>query len=833
MNETDVAAFEPVPTLVKPPSTHGLPRTGVMSIEQTSCKARKRPRVPFHSSTSYSPSHSSSSSRVAKSNKFRGSGGSAPSSSSLAARVAESKRPRTAADAAAVTSILAAATATADDLGVFGHQTQTQTQTQIPRHQASETRWDHLSFLPGPPSHGQESDTNTGPRDHFTLSSSTLSQSQGPDLYYYPCSEPVVDLNSLAFPPTFHTPEFFLTSPATHENLPSFPNYPTDYPAYTTHPFSSYPFSYSLYTPLDPVSAPTMVTKPYVTSTGGQLPHESDPSCSVKRESSNGAERIEDEWQDIPGNAVPRDEVVPVENLSLGSYEAAPQDADHPRRDSETFLGGPYDYVVPQIRFDVPTDDNRRPSPAEKRVGRSCLDEKARLMTAQTRRLKACIRCRMQKVKCDPDPVDEGRECLTCLKVDLGSRKVIHRLPCLRWKLAEVVLFREGGLELTRRWSGVKVKDLGPRDWVSDQIHTIRVTIGYRGSPLELSVRKFKPNQTDVTWKNWVDKTGAKRRFDIEPYALASTYSTSKEYETYVFQYAWPAVREYSDDPRVHPAVRETYKATATYVLRLENNPPEIQDQDVKPVEFLRQYIQLWFAIRNTLGSAFIVGEDKLGMKPIDDPECPYYNTISIPRMIPAQFDSIGYERILAPKRKQMLEGLWKMMANKNPDHFFAVYLTVFMLVHEVSVTSADRMRRARENKYQEYRYDLASFVERLQEGANIILSHWHYYKRPFIQWLVANRTADTTNGKVNATDGKVNATNGKVDGADKKEAKKIEVWEKLEPDEENLIRRTYKTCLAREAETRRLGPMTWEDDLYFVSQMFEDTWHPRTTFSR
>lgn len=39
-------------------------------------------------------------------------------------------------------------------------------------------------------------------------------------------------------------------------------------------------------------------------------------------------------------------------------------------------------------------------------------------------------------------------------------------------------------------------------------------------------------------------------------------------------------------------------------------------------------------------------------------------------------------------------------MAGKNPHHFYFVYLIVFMLLHEVSFTSADRLRRAKDNKY-------------------------------------------------------------------------------------------------------------------------------------
>ncbi|KAI1774468.1 hypothetical protein F4818DRAFT_83284 [Hypoxylon cercidicola] len=773
MNETDVAAFEPVPTLVNPPSTHGLIPTGVMSIDQTSCKAR---RIPFPSSTNYKPSTSSTSSRVAKTNRPRDNGGSASSSSSLA-RAAVRKRRKTAADAPVVTPTIPA-TATADGL------------------RTKESRWDY-PFLPGSPSYdGELLDTKPGARDHFTLSS-PVSQTQGLDLCYFPCSDPVqFDLSSLPLSSPFHTPIPYLTA---HENFSqgiSLMSYSTDYPAITTQPFNNYALDYPLYPPFDLVNTPTMLIVGDTTCAGRQLPHESDPPCAVKRESSGG-NTIREERDKL-------DEVV----SNPSNYDRARRDARHTNGDTDVLLDGPYESMSLQIKYDVATDENRPFCQSEKsekseKPSKTLEDEERRKMTAKTRKLKACIRCRMQKLKCIPDPEDEGQDCLTCRRINLDSKKVIHRLQCLRWKLAEVVLFREGGLDLTRRWTGLKVKDLGPKDWASDQIRTIKVTIGYCGKPLELLVRKFKPNKTDVTWKNWVDKTGAKRCFNIEPYALASTRNTSQSYKRYVMDYASSALIEYSDNLRVHPVVRETYKAAKLYVTRLGNRPSEVKGEDVRPGEFLKQYFYLWFAIRNTLGSAFIVGNDRLDMKPVDDPECPYYQTISIPRMIPAQFDSLGNADILAPNRKQILEGLWKMMASKNPHHFFTIYLTVFMLLHEVSVTSADRLRRARDNKIE--RYDLASFVEGLQEGANIILSHWHYYKRNVDDWIMD-----------------VNSEN--------KEQKNA-VWGELEPDEVQLLVRTREVYLAR-AEMGRLEPMDWEDDLYFVSQMFGEGWQPKPTFS-
>lgn len=407
MNETDVAAFEPVPTLVKPPSTHGLTSTGVMPIEQTSCKARRRPRIPFPTSTTnYSPSSSSSSSGVAKTNKPRGYGGSAPSSSSLARAVVR-KRQKTAADVAVVTSTTAP-TATADELGAF-------------RHKASEAGWDH-PFLPGSPSYGGVPDTNPGARDHFTLSS-TLAQTHAPDVCYLPCSDPdPFNLNSLTFSSAFHTPAPFLTA---HENFQygySLTGYPTDYPDTTTQPFNSYVFNYPLNPALDPVNTPAMVVVRDATYAERQFPHESDPSCSIKGESNSG-KKIEVGWHTV-------DKVALEESSNPSRYDCVQHEVDHTSSDTDAFLGGEsYVYVAPKIIRDVPTDENRPSSHSEKR-SRACLDEEARRITAQTRKLKvcplsfsrallaspllasrvsrachlltreqACIRCRMQKIK--------------------------------------------------------------------------------------------------------------------------------------------------------------------------------------------------------------------------------------------------------------------------------------------------------------------------------------------------------------------------------------------------------------------------------------------------
>ncbi|KAI5917058.1 hypothetical protein F4810DRAFT_94259 [Camillea tinctor] len=441
------------------------------------------------------------------------------------------------------------------------------------------------------------------------------------------------------------------------------------------------------------------------------------------------------------------------------------------------------------------------------RQRRKRLEGTYREQTGQTRRWKACIRCRMQKIRCRPDLGNpEKGDCLTCRSISQESKKVIHRLPCLRWKLTETVLFREGGLDLTARWTGVKVKDINPRDWVDSRTRCISINLGLCKASMVLSVKKFQPIQGDVTWRDWVDRNENARRTDIEPYALANINQTAKEYQGYVQNNALDAIWEYAQNPNVDGLVRRTFMAAHSYAMTQNNNPRPHQPKadDVNTSEFLKLYFQLWLATRYTIGSAYIDSDDKLDMTSDPHPDYPYKGKVSVPRMVSAQFDSFGYSYVLAPLRKQVLEGLWKMIASKNQNHFFTIYLTVFMMLHEVSVVSRDRRRRAQHHR-KNCRYDLAPFVEKLQEGANIILSHWHYYKRDFNPLAAGSRGNDKIG------------------------------WGSTSSSEIQFLAQSYREYKDREpikTERQPLERMTWEDDLYFVSQMFEENWQPGKTFA-
>lgn len=99
------------------------------------------------------------------------------------------------------------------------------------------------------------------------------------------------------------------------------------------------------------------------------------------------------------------------------------------------------------------------------------------------------------------------------------------------------------------------------------------------------------------------------------------------------------------------------------------------------------------------MGSSYVSGEDTLDMSPkFDDKSYPLWGRVSTPRMIIAQIDSINAKEILAPLRRKVLRTLETLIKANKTQHWFTIYIAVFLLLHNVSAISADRRRHGKAN---------------------------------------------------------------------------------------------------------------------------------------
>ncbi|KAF4463562.1 hypothetical protein FALBO_9615 [Fusarium albosuccineum] len=249
-------------------------------------------------------------------------------------------------------------------------------------------------------------------------------------------------------------------------------------------------------------------------------------------------------------------------------------------------------------------------------------DPNLREQTAQTRKIGSCIRCRMQRIRCENNPEEEGGPCLTCKKV---SNSRAGRFPCLRYKITDIRLFKPGqvpGYEWTRRWNN-NISD-PIQNWASDERRTIFVSAGLSNKFVEVEVRKFIPQIGDKLERTW-DYNGTKRSVSIPPYALVSLDDVKKAYLDHIRSSMEDAFGKLLG-PR-DGLLYKTYQR-AWHIFRDRSTPADCLD-------LLHHTLMLWMSVRLTTRSSFIVGNETLGMHPnILDETSPNHGMIPLPPVL-------------------------------------------------------------------------------------------------------------------------------------------------------------------------------------------------------
>lgn len=134
--------------------------------------------------------------------------------------------------------------------------------------------------------------------------------------------------------------------------------------------------------------------------------------------------------------------------------------------------------------------------------------------------------------KCEPDPTDYHKACLTCQRV---SRKTLSGLPCLRYLITDASLYREQRAPyqlFSQRWQSMDLVDIDL--WASDEIRKIEISPVFVNAPFELEVRRFVPFEGDMLQEKWTDENRNIKTHDIPPYAIASMEATAQAFQSYV-----------------------------------------------------------------------------------------------------------------------------------------------------------------------------------------------------------------------------------------------------------------------------------------------------------
>ncbi|PVH82364.1 hypothetical protein DL98DRAFT_414946 [Cadophora sp. DSE1049] len=359
----------------------------------------------------------------------------------------------------------------------------------------------------------------------------------------------------------------------------------------------------------------------------------------------------------------------------------------------------------PLIDFSIDDDLNRpRRGPFK--------DPADKAQTAQTRKDNACVRCKMQRTRCIPNPFDPRGVCLTCKKV--ANTRVVN-LPCLRYKIPDARLFREGympGLVWSRRWESMEMNDVST--WADSEIRRIEVTQDYSPNPIVLRVRKFIPIDGDMLSRTW-KYAGEDKEAVLPPYAIESLKEAERAYRDYIFKEGMQFF--------LSTLKRKDALVFDTYTMAIKASKCHMSEQERV---LLNMVIRLWVATRMICRSERIAGSDRLGMRPdLMDHTSSMHGLTPIPPVMGAQIEVILIQGIMKPLRAMILEHLQKLILAHKPQNWFCIYLCIFILLHNASLITETDIAYAK--KHGRKGFAMPEVIAELHMGANVLLAYFHY----------------------------------------------------------------------------------------------------------
>ncbi|KAM0511361.1 hypothetical protein ACHAPE_009949 [Trichoderma viride] len=471
--------------------------------------------------------------------------------------------------------------------------------------------------------------------------------------------------------------------------------------------------------------------------------------------------------------------------------------------DIETTSSNVYDYNVPSAQNSArpttqpPIFEERTNAVAQKqhptadnqqRNGKRgpFRDQTLREQTAQTRRMGSCLRCRMQRIRCEFDVL--GGCCLPCKKVENTKAA---RLPCVRYKITDMTLYKTGqvpGYEWTQRWTK------GTSDpiqlWASSEIRTVEISVRYSTERLPLKVRRFVPQEGDKLERTWAYR-GTKKSALIPPYALVDVEAGTSAYTTYI--------RESMKGIFSTMLGSEEDLLYKTYLLAYHMWQKE--ERTSEAFGLLNWTLRLWVAIRLSTTSAFIVGKETLDMPAnILDESSPDHGKIPLPPVMGAQMDTILIHHIQNKLRHELLDNLQKVMLRNKPTSWLVTYLVSFILLHNIALITKHDASYARKHGMNR-RFAREEKVREYHMGANIILAHFHYCNK------------------------------GRIPFSDECEDKDLRALAQLDKEKIQFVHATRALAQRHQQEWNQARSNgVYEDDYYFVSQLFDEKWQPSTT---
>ncbi|KAL9110183.1 MAG: hypothetical protein Q9227_005243 [Pyrenula ochraceoflavens] len=406
-------------------------------------------------------------------------------------------------------------------------------------------------------------------------------------------------------------------------------------------------------------------------------------------------------------------------------------------------------------------------------------DSKIRKETHLTRQMNACVRCRMQRNRCNPDPENPRGPCLPCQQ----KMTRMTRLPCLRYKVTDSTLYRTGlDYMLFYRKHPMVGPEYGDfhieKQWICDSTRFLDITQDRSPAVLTLELREFEPpEERDLDLKG--------RSMYYNPWAIADPEKAVAAVNDFADQSVAAYLEALLDD--TNSFVWDVFHAA----LRLSLFP--------EPNELLRDVLRLWVVCRFIESRWRCCGLDMVNA---DSQQDPFYDWVTPPPYVDYQLASVIIQRVLGPLRRSVLQRLQDLFLENKSSNWYSIFLVSFILLHNYELQILFQRQFAARRQARERYLDMP-LVRATHSGAKTILAHFHYCckgQRPFrpdFDWKSA----------------------------------KIRKMAQLDAEQCAFMERFHDQVQQKSATLQEAnGSDQYDKEYWFLSQLFESNWFPRDT---
>ncbi|KAL2836367.1 hypothetical protein BJY01DRAFT_59075 [Aspergillus pseudoustus] len=418
-------------------------------------------------------------------------------------------------------------------------------------------------------------------------------------------------------------------------------------------------------------------------------------------------------------------------------------------------------------------------------------DDRKRRNTALTRILKGCIRCRMMRIRCEPDKENLGGDCLTCQRSHHSKALSVRKLPCLRWIITDVSLYREQDMPcqlFSRRWQSMDLIDI--TEWASSETKTITLSQICVDAPYDVEVREFVPMEGDMLESTWVSGSFVKRH-RMPMYALVSMESAATTLKWLTQKYVGKYI--------VQTIGNLDLLIWTTYFFAFEY---QTKAKTLREKALIVDCLKFWVGCRKISNPERICSYETLGGTPVDDPSSPFHGVVPMPSIMIPQMECIMYTRVLRPLSNKVLSALKDLIMENKREHWLTIYLTLFILLHSCAMLTRRDWETAREFGLQDEYANLVS-IQGMQTGMRTMLAHFHYLNKGVLPFHMTY---------------------------DEESLRNLGVMADLNSAELNFVKQTsaFVNDHARRAHMAEIrSTVNFGADLYWISQLYDSDWTP------